>query len=310
MNIFNLVGDKFFAPLHSKDQKVNYELLIKIYQIFDYNIDVIQLDKDNLISTLVDFLKNNNFNEIYDEDGNHIEQKNERDIVLEKLRYFKNHGWISEGDDIQTRSTYVLEDYSAQILKSLNDIANKDTNTLEYSGYIYLIYTALTTIDNEISQSYNVLSQIEENAKKLNIELRGVNIAIKRYLTNLTNRKDISASQILQTLLGEYQQNVISKSFYNLKLRYNPSIYINYIMGKLETLLFPDKLDEIVFSYCKINDKSYSDNNVKDEAKDKIKEKIISIQKYIDSLEELILLIATKVFVLLHMFQDVSIMKF
>ena len=114
---------------------------------------------------------------------------------------------------------------------------------LEYTGYVYVIYSTLQSFD--LSKSTAILQQVYRLTKELMNSLSRLSSEIKEFLDNLTDNPDLSPREILSTLVGKYQSQVILRVFNNLRMRDNPSRYSSQIINILRDLL-RDHMEELV----------------------------------------------------------------
>ncbi len=80
--------------------------------------------------------------------------------------------------------------------------------------------------------------------------LRGVNVIIKKYLTQLLQNKELTPCEILDKLLVDYNDKVVIKSLDNLRKKDNPDNYRLYINENLDNIYFKNH-DELVNLYIK-----------------------------------------------------------
>ena len=120
--------------------------------------------------------------------------------------------------------------------------------------------------------------------------LRGLNSSIKKYLTRLLNEDSEDAEKLLQTLLYDYQDNIINKAFSNLKLSDNPSKYQNQILTKLNELRSKEGMDQLVQNYKKTKNSDQSELEIEKNLFNQIE----YIYNIIEMLQQTILMIDIK----------------
>lgn len=114
----------------------------------------------------------------------------------------------------------------------------------------------------DYSQGVSLLERIYDNTETLMNRLRGLNSSIKKYLTRLLNEDSEDAERLLQTLLYDYQDNIVNKAFSNLKLSDNPSKYKNLILQKLNELRSKEGMDLLIHNYRKTKTSNQSDSEI------------------------------------------------
>lgn len=103
----------------------------------------------------------------------------------------------------------------------------------------------------ESSHATQIVEQIREASNRLNDSLRSLNNSIKKYLQALLKGGKDSPKNILNSLLKDYQKNVISKAFNNLRMNDNPSKYRNEIINKIHDLL-EKHIDQMIDNYIEV----------------------------------------------------------
>lgn len=260
---FELVNDKFFNPFQSVNKNLNYDLLCLINE--KMNNEMKQFPRDEVLSWIIDYLENCPINIINDETGV-SENIDVKIIASNKLRYFLGCGWIVDENDSKTlKTTYQMDSNAIIILNAMEEIVKNDTKPLEYTGYVYNIYSSLSNF--QFNHSTDIVEQMRKNTKDLMDKLRGLNVSIKKYLRNLISNDSLSPREILEQFLIEYQDKVILKVFDNLRVKDNPSKYKNSIIEKINILLEEQNLLKMIDDYIKTKKNGEKTEENKEEAK-------------------------------------------
>lgn len=252
---FELVNDKFFSPFTSVNKNLNYNLLCLINSKMDNEMK--QFPRDEVLSWMVDYLKNCPINIVDDETGEAY-VSDVKAIASKKLRYFLACGWLVDENDSKTlKTTYQMDSNAIIILNAMEELVKNDTRPVEYTGYVYNIFSSLKNF--QFDHSTDIVEQMYKNTKELMDRLRGLNVSIKKYLRNLIANDTLSPREILEQFLVEYQDKVILKTFNNLRIKDNPSKYKNSIIRHINDLLEEGNFSKMVAEY--INKKKNGDFN-------------------------------------------------
>ena len=254
-SFFELVNDKFFSPFTSVNKNLNYDLLCLINS--KMNNEMKQFPRDEVLSWLIDYLENCPISIIDDETGKN-DSTDIKIVASNKLRYFLSCGWLVDENDSKTlKTTYQMDSNAIIILNAMEEIVKNDTRPVEYTGYVYNIYSSLKNF--QFTHSTDIVEQMYKNTKELMDRLRGLNVSIKKYLRNLIANDSLSPREILEQFLVEYQDKVVLKTFDNLRIRDNPSKYKNSIINGIKSLLEEPNFSKMVEEY--INKKKNGEKN-------------------------------------------------
>ena len=254
-SFFELVNDKFFSPFTSVNKNLNYDLLCLINS--KMNNEMKQFPRDEVLSWLIDYLENCPISIIDDETGKN-DSTDIKIVASNKLRYFLSCGWLVDENDSKTlKTTYQMDSNAIIILNAMEEIVKNDTRPVEYTGYVYNIYSSLKNF--QFNHSTDIVEQMYKNTKELMDRLRGLNVSIKKYLRNLISNDALSPREILEQFLIEYQDKVVLKTFDNLRIKDNPSKYKNSIINDIKGLLEESNFSKMVEEY--INKKKNGEIN-------------------------------------------------
>lgn len=230
-NLFDIVNTKLFAPLSSSDKRANYELLMFLYDLFCKGEARPFIPREEVVSTLSSFIKMRQFDEIVDDDNLDIASRTAREKANLKIKQFKRAGYLVEDTTDGFETNLSLDGNAILLLERLEEIAHKGKGQMEYTGFVYAVYSMCKQFDfNNFANSYQMLQQVEERTRALMNGLQGLNSKIRRYIENLMSSSDLTPKQIYQIVLVEYQHDVLFTLFNNIKSKDNPDRYSDYIL--------------------------------------------------------------------------------
>ncbi len=247
-NFFTDLNSNFFNVFTGKNREINYELLCLINSNLEKNNNNYCL-REELVDLISTFFREHPqfkfYNDETDEEDNETDYKK---IARDKIYYFVKTGWLLEEETSDFKSQYMMDNNSISLLNSMINITNSRTKPNELYGYVYQIYNAIKTFN--ISEAIGITEHIYESSKTLMSMLRGVNVIIKKYLTQLLQNKELTPCEILDKLLVDYNDKVVIKSLDNLRKKDNPDNYRLYINENLDNIYFKNH-DELVNLYIK-----------------------------------------------------------
>ncbi len=242
-NLFDSVNEKMFSVLTSEDKRGNFELLRILYHLSE-SIDYGDfIPKEEAVGALSAFLEDHSGEVKDDGEGGDITRRSARDKAQVKLRQFRNFGWINEESLGGYNALVSFTSAGKATMEFLVNYTERAEKPLEYTGYVYVIYSTLQSFD--LSKSTAILQQVYRLTKELMNSLSRLSSEIKEFLDTLTDNPDLSPREILSTLVGKYQSQVILRVFNNLRMRDNPSRYSSQIINILRDLL-RDHMEELV----------------------------------------------------------------
>ncbi len=243
-NFFDFVKDAFFNPFSNGNKRLNYDLLSLIN--IKMSLNNLQVNKEEIADWIVDYLDNSPI-QIFDDENNSISDY--KSFAFDKIRYFTRCGWLVE-DYEGIKTTYQMDEVGIQLLETMSNIIKDETKTLEFSGFVYNIYSELMHFNYD--QAVGQIEQIFNSSRSLNAMLRGLNVNIKKYLTKLVNENEKQPKEILYTIFYEYQKKVVLKAFRNFREVDNPSKYKNYILSKIDELNEENNFNRLIDKYIEI----------------------------------------------------------
>ncbi len=255
---FDIVKDNFFRPLSGSTREVNYLILQMINEKMQDSLEYV--DRNAITDWIIEFCQSRPKSIMVDDDTENQETDVKR-FAANKIIYLEKAGWLSAERTNDFKVVYQLEPAAIEILNAMRNVESGESKPIEYTGYVYNIYSQLMNFN--IDQGTIIIEQMLAASKKLNDSLRSINISIKKYLSDLLHDDSIDVNGILKILLEDYQNNVVSRAFYNLRTKDNPSRYRNAIINKLDELLY-ECLGRLTDDYIKVKfggDRSGSNQN-------------------------------------------------
>ena len=239
-NFFDLVNDRFFSPFVGQNKQLNYDLLRLINEKMDNEMKL--FPRNEMMSWIEEYIENCPFVFVDDESGED-EGHDKKLIASNKLRYFVSCGWIIDENDNKTLKTmYQMDSSAILLLNTMGEIVNNDSKPIEYTGYVYSIYSSLQRFD--YNHATDIVQQMRTNTQNLTDRLRGLNVSIKKFLKALLADDKLTPREILNQLLVEYRDKVILRTFDNLRIKDNPSRYKSFILEKIDSLSTEKNMEE------------------------------------------------------------------
>lgn len=248
-NLFDYISPRMFNVLTSKDNKANVDLLLKFFEM-EENSNGNSLYYDDVVDAFSAYFQSKVIKELNDEDGNDISGKSSRDKASFKIRQFRKCDWIEEGSADLFKAKVGLTSNGRAFLRFFKDFIFEQEKPLAYTGYIFTVWTVLKNFD--FSQGASLIQHCFFQTQRLMSDLSRLSSQIKKYLNNLTESTTIDPQAILNTLIFEYQKNIIYRNFNNLLTLDNPSKYTTDILEVLNDLLY-NTFDRLVDNYVKLN---------------------------------------------------------
>jgi hypothetical protein len=285
-NVFDCINEKMFSLLTAEDKRGNYELLRILYHLSE-SVDYGDfIPKEEAVGALTSFLEDHSGEVKESGDGEDISRRSARDKAQLKLRQFRALGWVNEESLGGYNALISFTSAGKAVMEFLTSFTARAEQPLEYTGYVYVIYSTLKNFD--LSKSTALLQQVYRLTKELMNALSRLSSEIKEFLDALMDNPDLSPRQILSTLLGKYQSQVILRVFNNLRMRDNPSRYSSEIIATLRSLV-ADHMEEMVANSVLVDDvkdltkERYE--SIENQIRDEISYVITSfegIEKYLD----------------------------
>lgn len=286
-NFFDLVSDNFFNPLTGANKRINYDLLSILNNRMSLNN--LSATKDEMVEWIIDYADNSPIKFYNDETS--LEEDNNRSLAYDKIRYFTRCGWLIEDYD-NLKLTYSFDETGIKMLEAMNEAVKDDTKPLEFSGYVYNIYSSLYSFN--FDHSVDICEQAFKASQELSSMLRGLNVNIKKFLTKLISENEAAPKEILSTIFFEYQKKVVLKAFKNFREKDNPSKYKLFIEHKINDLLEEESLDKMINNYINVKNDGISSDKVLSEAKSFFVTRLNSIADLFYEIEDYISMLDAK----------------
>ena len=252
VNLYDVVGEKFFSPLSSKNRKVYLEVILFLNKLIQSLDEAGENDKNKIIDCLSEHLSDMHNVKFYDDENdeyyevdNHVKAL----IILNRLKEFQ---WIFEEGLGNGNIAINFYDYSYSFIRIIEEVMlNKKR---QYTGYIRIISQAISffnysTIDD--------LENIDVNLEEFIDALNSLYSNIQRYYRNIAkNKDDIELAKLLNEFTKDYRKNFFDSSYLNLKIRDNVDYSIPKLIDSLEEI-FDDYLNMEKLINARIDKKDY-----------------------------------------------------
>lgn len=136
-NLFDVLKPNVFSIFARGDKRSNYNLLAHLYSYLSTRQTVL---KDELIDDLTEYIRNNDFADFDDDEGNDIADRSAKEKANLKYRQFKKCGWIEEGTT-EGFSMSVSMDENAIILLDAFYGGNTDMDLIPIEGTGFVLGT-------------------------------------------------------------------------------------------------------------------------------------------------------------------------
>ena len=276
MNLFEIVGSDFFKVLTGKYQNIFIDCLEIIYGSYRTELSY-GVDKEVLVALLCDYFEQNGSDEIqFEEDPDVL--RDSRSKANEFLRKLKGYGWIEYEFDNNSQAKVVMPNHAITIMQTFSDITHK--KEMEYQSEVSAIYSLLTNeklLDRPYAQ---VIKPVYDRTLALFTELKKLNTGIRKYIDELTEGQ--TPEELMEHFFS-YNENIGSKAYHRMKTNDNVSRFRNTIESRLRDILSDEHImDQAVLGYQNIENE-----NIREEAYNKIVEIITSVIGYFDSYDDI-----------------------
>ncbi len=227
MDVFQVIPQSFFGLLTGKNKELYVKGLFTLFKAYEQG-SILGMDKQIAQTVLADFLTD----QIYEDDD--TETMTPREKANQLLRRFEEAEWI----DIDVTNDYIeiinFRDYAITIIEALKAISQDsfygyDDETHEFRGYIYTVYTLLTSNQLEYGM---VLDQVYKNTIAFIREIRKLDSRLKYYIKSIIDNSEIKD---LIHLLVNYKVELVDQAYHRLKTSDNINKYKLEIIKKLES---------------------------------------------------------------------------
>lgn len=252
-NIFDIVGDKFFLPLVSKNKKIYINIIVYLYELISELDESEENDDEKIKESLSRHLEDNVFNIDYEEDMGEGESKSSYFI-----KNLKRYGWIFAENQINNSTSLNFPDYTYSFIKFMQELIQNTKR--QPSGYIKQIRSAI--FPGFSFDDIDSLEIVYNSLEDLTIALKSLHSNIQRYYRNITTDKtNIELETLLKHFIGEYKTDFLDKSYFNLKTRDNIDTEIPRILERMEEIFSNhtqfDKMIESIISKDKSEQEAF-----------------------------------------------------
>ena len=242
------------------------------------------VDRAQVISIIADYFSFHPGADMTDDETDE-RQTDVKKMAALKVAYFEKTGWLSAERGNDFKVAYQMEPAAIEILSAMANVENNETRPVEYSGYVYDIYSRLKNFD--VSHSTEILEQLSRTSKELNNSLRSINKTIKSYLDDLINDDMLTMRDIIEKIYNSYQNNVVAKAFYNLRVTDNPSKYKNDIIKWIDEYLY-EKMGQMLQNYLDVKATDNDRGSMYSQAQQYITDTLYSIRDQFENIENTI----------------------
>jgi hypothetical protein len=233
MNIFDIVPKQFFSVLSSKNQRIYVSSILELFKVYEQG-SILGIDKNIARQAIVDYFDANPLDEELEiEDEEEGVEITNRDRANQVLRRLEECEWI----DIDVNNDYEevlnFRDYAITIIDALKEINSdsyygEETETHEFRGYIFTVYSLLTNDHGEYALT---LDQVYKNTIAFVREIRKLDSRLKYYIRTIVDNSEIKD---LINLLVNYKVELVDHAYRRLKTSDNINKYRVDIVKKLE----------------------------------------------------------------------------
>lgn len=237
-HLFEYVPTNFFSLLASPTREMNADCLFITYDALRGRMSYACL-KEEFVDLMTEYFENHYMNIPDDEI-----KGTPREKALAMLARFKEFGWVNIDDDSGNYEVYVTyTDYAIRILQTLFDLDH--LHDITYSGLIYAIANCFRHFDFE--HGYLAFDNAYKQTMVLGEKLQNLNSSIKKYIQKIYDeKKNENLNGLLDTLLKDFQIEVVDRAYHNLTTYDNPAKFQLEIIDNIDNIMNNDNLVELV----------------------------------------------------------------
>lgn len=204
MNLFDIVPDRFFSVLSSKNKVLYTEALFILRELRKEDMSI---RKDELIgrisARLEDLLSSSVFD---DEDGVVVASAGAYEKANAVFQVLKDRGWIESEylADNRFEEMINIPDYSFEIINVLYDLVHQRKS--EYEGYVYSTYSALMLLKEQKEYSYTALLESYKRTDEFTDALDKLFMNIRRYHNKISS---LDVNGLLEDHFNRYYSDVM-----------------------------------------------------------------------------------------------------
>ena len=237
-HLFEYVPTNFFSLLASPTREMNADCLFITYDALRGRMSYACL-KEEFVDLMTEYFENHYMNIPDDEI-----KGTPREKALAMLARFKEFGWVNIDDDSGNYEVYVTyTDYAIRILQTLFDLDH--LHDITYSGLIYAIANCFRHFDFE--HGYLAFDNAYKQTMVLGEKLQNLNSSIKKYIQKIYDeKKNENLNGLLDTLLKDFQIEVVDRAYHNLTTYDNPAKFQLEIIDNIDNIMNNDNLVELI----------------------------------------------------------------
>lgn len=212
MRLFDIVPEKFFSVLTSKNKDIYIDALFVMRRCYRQEL---LMRKEDLVAMFIHHLEDRMVHLSEEEGDDPIGEENLSGRAHFLLRKLIDTGWLEKENDLNSFKQYlVVPDYAAQVLDVLYEITDESPG--EYNSLVYSTYSALHTADAErddfmpeaLLQSHSATRTLRESLIRLYNNMR-------RYYQKLQDQAEVR--EVLKQHFDNYQVLIMDKIYHPLK---------------------------------------------------------------------------------------------
>ena len=237
-HLFEYVPTNFFSLLASLTREMNADCLFITYDALRGRMSYACL-KEEFVDLMTEYFENHYMNIPDDEI-----KGTPREKALAMLARFKEFGWVNIDDESGNYEVYVTyTDYAIRILQTLFDLDH--LHDITYSGLIYAIANCFRHFDFE--HGYLAFDNAYKQTMVLGEKLQNLNSSIKKYIQKIYDeKKNENLNGLLDTLLKDFQIEVVDRAYHNLTTYDNPAKFQLEIIDNIDNIMNNDNLVELI----------------------------------------------------------------
>ena len=231
--IYDITGEKFFAPLASKNRHIYINVILYLHRIINELFEGNENNKVKIVEMLAEYLDDLAYLKIYSEDSeNEIENKDSLSKAYFLINRLEECGWIVEESIGNGIVALDFNDFSYSFIKVINELI--DNYKPQYTSYIRAIKNTITSFNYTKIEDLEI---IDYNLSSFVVALRQLRSNIQRYYKNITKSKDqIDLGTLLDEFTGEYKEYFFDSAYLNLKIKDNVDSEIPRIIEQLDDI--------------------------------------------------------------------------
>lgn len=204
MTLFDVVPDRFFSILSSKNKVLYSEALFIIRDALNEDMSIRRQDLIGRIASRLEFMLESS--DLGEDDDSFNNMKSPYDRANAVFNILKDRGWIEVEylSDTRFEEMVNVPDYAFEIINVLYRIVHQEKG--EYKGYVYSTYAALMQLKEQPEYSYTALLASYQRTNEFINALSKLFSNIRRYHLKISS---LDVNALLEDHFGRYQTEVM-----------------------------------------------------------------------------------------------------